>query len=386
MFNDLDIYRPRGIPAGALIDEILAAHHAAGRTIAHKRTRPTTLRENIESLKAHSITPCVDIILIATCLTLSLAAFSKFESGYTTAGMFFTLGVCVMIYLAMKKGKIVKKKLQPLSWNTLKKPLTRNYKKKYRYTATHNSGNKTVTLYPSITNPDVFVTEQDIHKEMNRAIHHMLNLGKLPRDIDTHVAGYRAFYGAVAELHTAHVLRDIPRSSVYNDISITLDKTHVTANIDHLIYDHNTKHTIMVDSKFLSQLPEFTDADRTRMIKTCLYEASFLPQKPYAIVFAVAGNASKKLTDNPIQAITYLHFDKHGNSVGQSSCHIPVFFVAQDELKEFVHTLFRNTDVPDYKKTQADPKKYIGKKMKRGKKQTYTLTIKPELDYEKPWS
>lgn len=403
MFNDLDIYRPRGIPAGGLIDDIVAAHYAAGTITTPAgpptttKTRGFTIRELLHEIPTPSIATCIDIILISMCLSMILTGYDEIENKNILAGIAFIAGAVLMLYLAIKKGKTVKKRLRPITWNSLKKRIMHDYKKKYSYTATHDNNGKTIKLYPSITNSRVFVPEHELKQEIDKTIHHMLASGKLPRNINTDVAGYKAFFGAVAELHTAHLLHDISGCSLYNDIAIILKNGHVTANIDHLVYHHNSKHTIMVDSKFLSQLPQFvsdnngnlmvnpTDQHK-RMVSTCLYEASFLPQKPYAVIFAVAGNATENLRKNPVQVTTYTEFDRYNNPIKQKPCPVPVFFVAQDEIKKFINNLLHNDDwadmLPDHKKSQADPKKYIGKKIKRGKNHVHMLQIQHKLQCE----
>lgn len=158
--------------------------------------------------------------------------------------------------------------------------------------------------------------------------------------------------GGLAEERTSKKLEYGLDSSytVINDISL-LDRGTVTANIDHLVL--TDKGTIMVDTKVWANSLTFTQKDNKgtwlekstnpiawSSVSTCLYEASFLPETPKSIIFAVGGKAGKDLEkySSPVQITHYYErFDDTGNL--QSCDPVTVLFVAQSKIADTIREL-----------------------------------------------
>ena len=158
--------------------------------------------------------------------------------------------------------------------------------------------------------------------------------------------------GGLAEERTAKKLEHGLDSTctVINDITL-FDRGTVTANIDHLVL--TSKGTIMIDTKVWAKPLTFTQKDDKSTwlekstnpiawssVSTCLYEASFLPEPPKAIIFAVGGKAGKDLEkySSPVQITHYYErFDDTGNL--QPCNPVTVVFVAQSKIVNTIREL-----------------------------------------------
>jgi len=175
----------------------------------------------------------------------------------------------------------------------------------------------------------------------------MERTGNVPKGINTDVAGYTSFFGAACEITTAKALRGINDCFVINDIAITKPDGNVTANIDHLACFPEEGNFVAVDSKFWSQPPEFytrkgattlhPEGPHNRAVATCLYEDSFLPHPPLALVFAVRGSAAESLHD-PVSVDYYPAYDYEGN-MDMKYVPFPVVFVDHRQLQDAVSKL-----------------------------------------------
>lgn len=157
--------------------------------------------------------------------------------------------------------------------------------------------------------------------------------------------------GGLAEEKTAKKLEHGLDSTctVINDIAL-LDRGTIIANIDHLVL--TGKGTIMVDTKVWAKPLLFTQKDSNTWLEkhtnppawssvsTCLYEASFLPEAPKAIVFAVGGKAGRDLEkySSPVRITHYYErFDDAGNL--QPCAPTTVLFVAQSRIVDTIKEL-----------------------------------------------
>lgn len=157
--------------------------------------------------------------------------------------------------------------------------------------------------------------------------------------------------GALAEERTAKKLAHGLGNTytIINDIAL-IDRNTVTANIDHLVLTN--KGTIMVDTKVWAKPLLFTQKDSNTWLEkhtnppawssvsTCLYEASFLPEAPKAIVFAVGGKAGRDLEkySSPVRITHYYErFDDAGNL--QPCAPTTVLFVAQSRIVDTIKEL-----------------------------------------------
>lgn len=157
--------------------------------------------------------------------------------------------------------------------------------------------------------------------------------------------------GGLAEERTAKKLAHGLGNTytIINDIAL-IDRNTVTANIDHLVLTN--KGTIMVDTKVWAKPLLFTQKDSNTWLEkhtnppawssvsTCLYEASFLPEAPKAIVFAVGGKAGRDLEkySSPVRITHYYErFDDAGNL--QPCAPTTVLFVAQSRIVDTIKEL-----------------------------------------------
>lgn len=166
--------------------------------------------------------------------------------------------------------------------------------------------------------------------------------------------------GGLAEERTskklAHGLGN--KYDIINDIEL-LDRNIVTANIDHLVL--TGKGTFMIDTKVWEKpliftkkednstwLEKSTNPIAWSSVSTCLYEASFLPEPPKAIIFAVGGKAGRDLEkySSPVHVTHYYErFDEVGNLQPCGSA--TVIFVAQSKLVDTVKELDRLPGTPN---------------------------------------
>ena len=157
--------------------------------------------------------------------------------------------------------------------------------------------------------------------------------------------------GGLAEERTAKKLAHGLGNTytIINDIAL-IDRNTVTANIDHLILTN--KGSIMIDTKVWAKPLIFTQKDSNTWLEkhtnptawssvsTCLYEASFLPEAPKAIVFAVGGKAGRDLEkySSPIRITHYYErFDDTGNL--RPCALTTVLFVAQSKIVDTIKEL-----------------------------------------------
>lgn len=158
--------------------------------------------------------------------------------------------------------------------------------------------------------------------------------------------------GGLAEERTSKKLQEGLSNTydIIDDIVILNNRGQVTANIDHLVLTN--KGTIVIDTKVWAKPLVFTQKDGNTWLEkstnppawssvsTCLYEASFLPETPKAIVFAVGGKAGRDLEKyaSPIQITHYYErFDDTGNL--QPCTTTTVLFVAQSKIVDTIKDL-----------------------------------------------
>lgn len=194
--------------------------------------------------------------------------------------------------------------------------------------------------YPSLFKGSGRVDLGTLKQQCRNVYEYMQRTGNVPEYVDTSVAGFSNYFGAACEVTTAKTLRGIAGCVVVNDIAIAKPDGRVTANIDHLACFPDSGTTVMVDSKFWSKPPTFTrqgvvthvDAhgEHARAVSTCIYEASFLPVPPLAIVFAVRGKTASSLRE-PVSVDSYPDFDYDGNAE-MKMVPFPVIFVDHAKL------------------------------------------------------
>lgn len=215
------------------------------------------------------------------------------------------------------------------------------------------SASSSVRTYPSPYAGHPRVDEATLRHQCREIFQTMQATGNVPDYADTTVAGFQPFFGAACEVSTAKALAGLPQCQLVNDIAIRRPNGHVTANIDHLACFTDGTY-VMVDSKFWSQPPVFEHGPvagmrvsptgpHAKSVATCVYEASFLPQTPRAIVFAVRGKAASSLRD-PVAVHTYLETDYNGFTQ-EKRVPCPVIFVASDKIAGVVADLARGQSV-----------------------------------------
>lgn len=158
--------------------------------------------------------------------------------------------------------------------------------------------------------------------------------------------------GGLAEERTSKKLQEGLSNAydIIDDIAILNTRGQVNANIDHLVLAN--KGSVMVDTKVWAKTLVFTQKDGNTWLEkssnpaawssvsTCLYEASFLPETPKAIVFAVGGKAGRDLEKyaSPIRITHYYErFDDTGNL--QPCTTTTVLFVAQSKIVDTIKDL-----------------------------------------------
>lgn len=207
--------------------------------------------------------------------------------------------------------------------------------------------------YPSLYKNQDRVDLGTLKQQCMSVYGHMQRTGNVPDYVDTSVAGFSNYFGAACEVTTAKTLRSIPGCVVVNDIAIAKPDGRVTANIDHLACFPSEGTSVMVDSKFWSKPPTFTrrngltqvepDGDHARAVSTCVYEASFLPTPPLAIVFAVRGKAAASLRE-PVSVDLYPDFDYDGNAK-MKTVPFPVIFVDHAKVGQVVSDIRQGRSV-----------------------------------------
>lgn len=194
------------------------------------------------------------------------------------------------------------------------------------------------------------LVNKEISADMHKAYHALRNGGDIK---ESPFQGDEIAWalGGLAEERTAKKLAHGLGNTytIINDIAL-IDRNTVTANIDHLVLTN--KGTIMVDTKVWAKpllftqkdsntwLEKHTDPPAWSSVSTCLYEASFLPEAPKAIVFAVGGKAGRDLEkySSPVRITHYYErFDDAGNL--QPCAPTTVLFVAQSRIVDTIKEL-----------------------------------------------
>ena len=199
-------------------------------------------------------------------------------------------------------------------------------------------------MYPSLYTGKGLVDADTLNQEMVDLYNHMNSTGDVPQWADTDVAGFEKFFGAACEVSTAQALRGIPGVSIYNDIELR-NHGKVSANIDHLAYRDGA--VAMVDAKWWSTMPTFNsdraggimvaeNSPHNRAVSTCVYEASFLPAPPRAIVFSVRGKAAREFQSPKVVERFYKFVPYEDESQGVEEAPCPVIFVANNRVGEVV--------------------------------------------------
>lgn len=206
----------------------------------------------------------------------------------------------------------------------------------------------TRTLYPSLKVDKKWVDRDELKDQMRHLKNYMNSTGNVPNWVNKEVAGFEKIFGAACEVTTSRDIASLNQGEVYNDIVLRGRDGSVSANIDHLLVLGST--AIMLDSKWWSAAPEFTNDRRgrrvvsaygphARAVSTCVYEASFLPRAPHAIVFCVRGKAARELgRPQVVQSYNkFVPFEDTPQGVFTTPC--PVIFVPHDQLKDVVNAV-----------------------------------------------
>lgn len=208
----------------------------------------------------------------------------------------------------------------------------------------------TRTLYPSLKVDKKWVDRDELKDQMRHLKNYMNSTGNVPNWVNKEVAGFEKIFGAACEVTTSRDVASMNVGEVYNDIVLRNQDGSISANIDHLLVLGSS--AIMLDSKWWSAAPEFTTDRRgrrvvsaygphARAVSTCVYEASFLPRTPRAIIFCVRGKAASELgRPQVVQAYNkFVPFEDTPQGVFATPC--PVIFVPSDQLQEVVSAVAR---------------------------------------------
>lgn len=135
---------------------------------------------------------------------------------------------------------------------------------------------------------------------------------------------------------------------------ITLHKNgNISANIDHLLLGPTC--ALMIDTKVWKQPLKFSThpvyggkylkkgSPYWTAVATCVYEASFLPKEPGAIIFVVAGGAGKALAKSGPQCVSH-YVPKYGDISDVKHTPCPVYFCATKDIEKTVHTVEEKLD------------------------------------------
>lgn len=328
-----------GIPGGGLFNEIYAAHYRQGSAGGPRfRTDLGQWRHDQPVNQDHyadddELGCGAGCALAAVIFAVLVFVLPKFMDGFWLLVAFIVLPL-----VGWKYGK--------------KLVLDRRNRERNQRLEAERARKQAASAAPDPLEPPASETYPSLYKGQDRVdlgtlkqqcrdvVEYMDRTGNVPDYVDTSVAGFSNYFGAACEVTTARALRSIPGCVVVNDIAITKPGGHVTANIDHLAGFPDNGTTVMVDSKFWSTPPTFTrrggathvDAhgDHARAVSTCLYEASFLPAPPLAIVFAVRGKAAALLRE-PVSVDFYPDFG-YDDNVEVKMVPFPVIFVDHAKL------------------------------------------------------
>lgn len=208
----------------------------------------------------------------------------------------------------------------------------------------------THTLYPSLKIDKKWVDRDELKDQMRHLKNYMNSTGNVPDWINKEVAGFEKIFGAACEVTTSRDVASMNIGEVYNDVVLRNYDGSVSANIDHLLVLGST--VIMLDSKWWSTAPEFvTDRKGRRMVSargpharavsTCIYEASFLPRDPRAIIFCVRGKAAREMGGPQVvdSYNKFVPFEEQPQGVIDTPC--PVIFVPSNQVKDIVFAVSR---------------------------------------------
>lgn len=150
--------------------------------------------------------------------------------------------------------------------------------------------------------------------------------------------------GGLGEMRTAKSLAyTCSFTDVIHDVEL-LKNGRTSANIDHL--GVGPKGIVLIDTKVWREPVKQTRGLISRgsahwdAVSTCIYEASFLPVAPQAIVFVVSGAGGRALRDRPVRVTRYV--DRYRGDVCR--CPVPVFFVPQYRCSEYIDQIVGRVD------------------------------------------
>lgn len=212
----------------------------------------------------------------------------------------------------------------------------------------------TTTLYPSLRQDKKWVDKDELKDQMRHLKNYMNSTGNIPNWVNKEVAGFERIFGAACEVTTARAVAALNLGDVFNDVVLRNSDGSVSANIDHLLSLGTS--AIMLDSKWWSTPPRFvTDRRGRRMVSaagpheravsTCVYEASFLPRNPRAIIFCIRGKAAREMGGPQVvdSFNKFVPYEKKPQGVQSTPC--PVIFVPSDQLQEVVSAVARGGGV-----------------------------------------
>lgn len=156
--------------------------------------------------------------------------------------------------------------------------------------------------------------------------------------------------GAYGEIMTARLLDELSMidCDIIHDIELLSDTGEVEANIDHVVVTPDGY--CVLDTKVWSDAVVISsDTDgrsfiaagdaHSTAVSTVLYEASFLPSVPRAIIFAVGGHAGKEIANSMDGFYTVNHYvDKFSGELQPAS--VDIYFVPQKECAQYVQRIF----------------------------------------------
>ena len=332
-----------GIPGGGLFNEIFNSHLNA---IITETTRNGALYEKVSQnyVRDDQSKPESD----NDTKPLSYRLFVSFV--ITTALVFF---VCVPLVSKTELGSLFSVFLliilPPIVFVAVVKLLGKKRNRKDDDTRATKELPREIIInrHPSLDSSKASIYADELNKEMTELYNEMTATGNVPRYVNMDIAGFKLFYGAAAEVTTAYALRTIPGATVYNDVELRNKRGEMSANIDHIA--HINEQAIMVDAKWWSKPPMFerdrfgnlavsSKCSHKRAVSTCLYEASFLPHTPGAIVFAIRGKSADQLAAPAIIVNNYYHFvptDDYPQGIYAVPC--PVIFADYRHIANVVH-------------------------------------------------
>lgn len=240
------------------------------------------------------------------------------------------------------------------------------------------------TMYPSLYTGRGLVDGDRLAEEMRQLHEHMVSTGNVPQWADRDTAGFELFYGAACEITTARSLRQIAGATVSNDIILRGNDGDVSANIDHLVYGASM---VMVDAKWWSSAPTFLPDSRgglivpersphKRAVSTCIYESTFLPARPRAIVFSVRGRSADQLGGPKVVSSyhKFVPYEEYSQGVNPVPC--PVIFTPHDKVRAVVESVIRGGGEVDGTYIPAGHNYPVDSRILRG------LETTTELDFQ----